>query len=521
MKSLATTASPAVSPASLSSVSINAQALIFSKDYPISQQYYDKLERLIQECPLENFSEIVKSHKEKVLAARFSKPPEEVFKNSLATVASAIILKDNQYITPEQITDFDLRKLEILKSEHGFDYWKDLKIRYSSNVEFKSDLTHRSSTIRLDYDKPFLLYISEKSGDFSNFQFQTIKAFIESTQPHILQISYGIRSPNSHGQFEDKNLLHVLLERELSPFKKELATILFANKVLGSFKVFSHHQEWHAPNSGRYNSVLWYAYHDCLHSAVTSGIKDNVLFALENGAKLHSKQNSYGANAFALSASLINKGKDYREIANILLSASASLEDRKGYINSANTTSSDEVLPIGYFANNGDLKTVVELAALGAGAPIYETKTFRGSDPIELAGYTASNGTYHPVVHSRKSWCEIIAFEIGTDSLPYIKQAVFNLEFAGRYYTAGQSIFDQALKFLIEKGALEKDKIPNPKDSNFLNFVFSLKAAALEAKALDPSFLVKSASFSEQFADIVKAAAVSTNNFEKIYKEVA
>src|SRR3954470_8482859 len=94
----------------------------------INDAYYLKLGDNLRGCAVEDFSAIVSEHKTNMLATKFTEPSDKVFEKNLSWLAQEIVMQPGgrNFKEPADVTDDDLRKLETLRTEYGFDYLKDL-----------------------------------------------------------------------------------------------------------------------------------------------------------------------------------------------------------------------------------------------------------------------------------------------------------------------------------------------------------------------------------------------------------
>jgi hypothetical protein len=260
----------------------------------INSAYYQQLTTSLQTCDVGQFSAIVSRHKANMLAAKFDQPSEKVFAENLAWVADKVILQPNtrSYKEPADITDADLRKLEILREEFGFDYMKDLLIGFTAT---------RDGT-RLEYKEPFLVYLASKTGDFTDFQARVIEELVEGvanrTREGTLGVSYAMRSGRGNNHNDDKNLFHVLLEGELTPNKKRIADLVAPELGTKIFLIHAATESWDSSRGGKvYQS--YDAHRNALHCAVSSGRLENVEYALSKGVRQSTRYSGYGSTAFA------------------------------------------------------------------------------------------------------------------------------------------------------------------------------------------------------------------------------
>jgi hypothetical protein len=472
--------------------------------------YFDRLEDTLRTCAPEAFSAVVNEHKANMLADNAA----EDFARNLSSIAGQIIIQENgkSYKTPADITDADLRKLEILRTEQGFDYMKDLRLNFTT------------------FDKPFLTYLASKPGDFTDYQTAVIKALVErleaESQAADLKSSYSMRSSGSGNHNERKNLFHVLLEGELTPNKKAIADLVAQELGNSSYRIYVTTASWTGPQFGGKVEQPWDTYRNALHSAVASGRVENVEYALSKGARQSKLYNGFGSTAFA-DAIKRDYEPAYHAMALRLFEDAMKREDGAEILREPSrwdgSYGGSVDHPIQTLARLGDLDLTVALAWANAGMPeIAVTSYTTGPYQIKLADYYAANGVYHPPVYMTAQARTVYqAYETGGQKDPsrYIHQAVFNLDPKTSSYGAGQDVFGKAIKYLVEKGALDQSDIPADSltDERSLSFIFSLRAAAEAEKRRNPDFLAKNAVFTEGFADEVKKARAATRNFQSVY----
>lgn len=475
-----------------------------------------ELGRLLPVVHLEDFIALVALAQER-LRDPAAKEPDGVFQKNLSWLATSLITEGRRYKDPSRISDDDLAKLEALRKLHGFDYAKELMVPFNTTVV---DGPKRNEVA---FEKPLWLYLADAAHDLTPLQVQLIIEGIERevprdaaltfyrwTGPYVPELMIRATQPSEH--LDSKNLLHVLMERPLTPNKQRLAEFLFERGAgNSSFKVFARDESWNAPNSGRYNRSWWYGSCSVLGSAVASESPQNVRLALEHGSKLSKAGDGLG-NEFADAARRPSTPAT-REIVELLMLA-AEKAGTLELLNQPYRDAAGSVYPIEYFARAGDLDKVLKLAASGAGVPIEQVQsaTLR-FDGIPLGDTHSPDGTplYPPTTSRTKT--EYWFVEVGKESLAYIKQAAFNVYGDGRYYRRSDQVFDRAVDWLQSQRVLAKDEVPGPQDPRFLNFVRALRAAALEEYAKNERFLFNAAAFTPGFAEAVARIKNQTDNF--------
>ena len=483
----------------------------------INDAYYTQLENSVRNCDVAQFSGIIQQHKANMFATKFREPSEKVFAENLEWLARKVILQQNgrNFKEPADITDADLQKLEILRAEHGFDYMKDLRIGFTATVRDK----------RLEYNEPFLVYLASGKSDLTDYGARLIEELVErlgaASQPWSLGISYSTRSGQGSSHNRDKNLFHVLVEGELTPNKRKIADLVALELAGKIYHAYAHTESWEGSRGQRIYQP-WDTYRGALHSAVASGRIENVEYALSKGAKQSTLYNSYGSTAFADAAARVHEPA-YRAIALRLFEDALTLEKGAEILRQASRYK-DSSRPIEDIARLGDLPFTVAMAQANAGVPELAATAFTHTSDVTLGGYHSVAGgevITHAPVHTTRTKTEWQISETGKmeNPFPFIHQAVFNLDPETGTYSAYQDIFGKAIKYLLDNGALEKSDIPEDSltDPRSLCFIFSLRAAAEIEKSRDPSFLAKTAVFTEGFADEVKAAKAATNNFQSVY----
>lgn len=481
----------------------------------IDSAYYQQLTGRLQSCTVAAFGDIVSQHKAAMLATKFNEPAEKVFAENLSWVAQKIITQSgsNSFKEPADITDDDLRKLEILRAQQGFDYMKDLRIEFTTNQT------------RLTYSEPFLVYLASRKGDFSDYQTGLIEDLIARLEtdkrPWDLGISYSTRSGRGNNHNDSKNIFHVLMESELTPNKKKIAGLIPDEIAQKSYRIYATTESWDSSRGGKVYQP-WDTWRNALHSAVASGRVENVDYALSRGVK-QSKYSSYGSTAFA-DAVARNSEPAYHVIALRLFENALTLEDGAEILRQGSRWDKEGSRPIETLGRNGDLLFTIAMARANAGKPEMAVNTFTHTDKVTLGGYHSVAGgdvITHAPVQSTRTKVEYQVFETGKqeDPFPYIHQAVFNIDPKTGSYTAYQDIFGAAVKHLLEAGALKKSDIPKDSltDPRSLNFIFSMRAAAEAEKARNPDFLAKTAVFTDGFAEEMKKARSLTNNFRVAY----
>jgi hypothetical protein len=482
----------------------------------INDAYYMQLTGKLKNCAVEEFSAVVSQHKSNMLAAKFREPSEKVFAENLSWIAQEVIMQPygRNYKEPSDITEADLKKLEILKAEHGFDYMKDLRIGFTVDRD----------GARLEYSEPFLVYLASGKGDFTDYQTRLIEALVESLESRKwdLGISYSMRSGRGNNHNDNKNIFHVLMEGELTPNKKKIADIVAPELAEKSYRIYATTESWDSSRGGKVYQP-WDAYRNALHSAVSSGRLENVEYALSKGAKQSTKYNGYGSTAFA-DAVARNDEPAYHAIALRLFENALTLENGAEILREYSRWKESGRRPIETLARFGDLPFTIAMAQANAGDPETAVNTFTHTSPVTLGGYHSVGGgevVTHPAIQSTRTKTEYQVYETGKteDPFPYIHQAVFNLDPKEGSYAAHHNVFGQAVKYLVKNGALQESQIPENSltDPRSLNFIFSMRAAAEAEKARNPSFLAKTAVFTEGFTEEVKKAASLTNNFRVIY----
>jgi hypothetical protein len=475
-----------------------------------------ELGRRLPKVSAEDFLELVAMAKER-LRDPGAKNPDELFEKNLTWLATGLITDGSRYKAASSITDEDVRKLEILRKLHGFDYANELRIRFNATVV---DGQKRNG---VSFDKPFWIYLADGAHDLSAFQAQLIIdrvrrevpegeaiGFFRYSGPSLPDLMMRAVHPSEH--LDDKNLLHVLMERPLTPNKQRLAEFFFEKGAGNStFKVFARDESWNAPISGRYSRSWWYDTRSVLGSAVESGSPANVRLAMERGSRL-GKSEARSPNEFveAVRRASTPAGK---EIVELLMDAAVKAGTPE-LLNRPHRDSTGTTYPIQYFARAGDLEKVLKLAALGVGVPIEkaEIATIR-IDGIPLGDTHSVNGVpLHPPTTSRTK-TEYWFVEVGQESLDYVKQAVFNGQPDGSYYHAYDNVFGLALTWLKGEGVLAEKDIPGEKDPRFLNFVWALHYAASEERAKNPDFLVNAGAFTKGFGEAVGRMKEATQNF--------
>jgi hypothetical protein len=359
----------------------------------------------------------------------------------------------------------------------------------------------------------------------SEFQAQVLRDRIERVdgKEGYMHSSYGscsdlvIRPQNPSEHLDGKNLLHILMERSLTPNKERVAEILFERNFGNSrYKVFARDASWNADN-GRYNRHWCYGTNSVLGAAVAGGDLDNVRYALSKGSTL-SKPGDYLGNEFV---DAVRWGQDakYREIADVLLEAAQASGSHELLNQPYTDASGHATYPIEYFARRGDLAKVLKLASVGAAVPVKEARsaTYR-DEGIPLGPTHSANGVALSPPTTSRTRTEWWTVEVGRQSVPYIKQAVFNVNPDGRFFTLSADVYGEALEWLRSKGVLKPEDIPPDGDERFLNFVWSLHHAALEERASNPDFLAKSATFTDDFAKTVGRAKKETHGFRSVYR---
>jgi hypothetical protein len=473
------------------------------------------LEQLVPSVPVEDFPGLLALAKEQLRDPAL-KEPDELFYKNLKWMATLLITEGRKYKEPKGVSDDDLKKLEIMRKLHAFDYASEIRISYTTTVD-DGDKKNRVS-----FEKPFWIYLAEGLHDLSEHQAQVIidrAQRMATDEGTILVSSYGrhpeiairVERPSEH--LDGKNLLHVLLERPLTENKQRVADVLF-EKGFGNtrFKMFGRDASWNAPNSGRYNRHWLYGSRSVLGSAVVSGSPANVRYALGRGSTL-SKSGEYLGNEF-VDAVRWSREPQSREIVELLMQAAVAAGS-PGLLNQPyKAASGEETYPIQYFAREGDLAMVLKLASLGAAVPVKEARsaTYR-SEGIPLGPTHSANGVpLYPPTTSRTN-TEFWIVEMGRESVPYVKQAVFNVDRDGKFYHASTDVFGRALEWLKSQGVLAPEDIPGDDDARFLNFAWSLHHAALEERAKNSDFLSNAGAFTEGFAQAVARRKQETDNF--------
>lgn len=482
----------------------------------LDEAYYARLTKNLRDCSPDQLSGVVQSHKAVMLAAKFREPSEKVFAENLPWVAEQIIMQPDgrHFKDAEDITDADLKKLEVLRAEHDFDYMKDLRINFSSTVRGRS----------LDYKEPLLIYLAARKGDFTDYQASVIEKLVEGLERQsLLDIWYVTRAGrDSVNHNEGKNLFHVLMEDELTPNKKKIADLVAPELATASYRVYATTESW----KGSYGQDIyqyWDAWRNALHSAVSSGRIENVEYALSKGAKQSASYNGFGSTAFSDAVGRSDQPA-YRAIAQLLFENALTLPKGAEILRERSRWKETGNRPIETLANKGDIPFVVAMARANAGDPETAVQTFTDTAPVTLGGYHSVAGqdaVYHAPIQTTRTKTECVVYETGNieDPFPYIRAAVFNLNPATGYYSTYKDIFNQAVKYCVEKEALNADELPGNDlaDPRSLNFIFSMRAAAMAEKTRNPGFLEKTATFTESFAEEVRKARMLTNNFRVVY----
>lgn len=476
----------------------------------INDAYYKETAARLQSSPVDGFSAVLAQHKANMVNASFREPAAEVFKKNLNWIAEQIVTKPgtNNFKDPADITDDDIRKLEILKADYGFDYLQDLRISWTTTKNNR----------QLPYKEPFLMYMAGKKGDLTDYQTEIITQLIDKCnaegKPWSLGISYCARSGGRGANHnEKKNLFHVLLEGELTPNKKKIADHIPDEVAREIYQIYARTYSWRG-SYGQSEYKDYDTYRNGLHSAVASGRIENVEYAMSRGLKQSTVYNNTGSTAFA-DAVARDKEPAYHAIALRLMQDAMAQEDGAKILNDASRWDDDSITPIQQLARRGNIAFTLALARATNGAPgmalesftYAEDETPRGSHTVGAA-VEASETEY------------AIKPSAGEDSpFLYLHQAVFNINPSGAFYGARQDIFGKAMKHLVEKGVLNEEQIPKDSltDQRALNFIFSVRAAADAEKRRNPDFLEKNADFTEGFSEEVRRASTLTNNFRVIY----
>ena len=475
---------------------------IFGPDSRIDRDYYRRVDEMLSRADSKEFATLLELHKSKILSAQFDVGSDKVFAGLLDGLASSCIEKGGRYKSPSEITKDDLEKLEVLRKTEGFDYWSKLKIGYTGSVQYRSDRGRGLQSFETPYEKPFALYLVDGKEDLTLAQLKGLRELVNRSSRGELLYALSSFSRDGYDHLGNRNMLHAILEGEITPSKRALADLLY-EKDMGesSYRVFIYLQTWET-NSGNVPRVPWHGSRYPLHSAVLSGRVENVAYALEKGERIF-QGSEYGGNAFG-EASRYSHLPQYREIARLLLKQAAKQDNGDKVIGQQYRTSTEEMYPIQHFANNGDLEMVLSLAAKNAGVPIWKAHADTHSDPIVLGGYYSGNGTWHPEVHTRRTKTEYFFTVEGHETVPSIKQAVFNLDPANGFYGASANVFDRAMEHLVKEGVLKEKNIPKSDSPDFIPFVLTIRAAAEAEKAQNSAFLQKTAEFTPGFTEQVR-----------------
>jgi hypothetical protein len=476
----------------------------------IDDAYYAETAKKVQSSPVDGFSALVAQHKADILAAPFREPAEEIFKKNLNWLAQQVVTQPGttKFKEPADITDDDVRKLEILKAEYGFDYLQDIRIEWTTTKNNR----------RLPYKEPFLMYLASGKGDLTDYQTGIITKLIDDCnaagKPWSLGINYCARSGRGTNHNDKKNIFHVLLEGELTPNKKKIADLIPDEVVKEIYQVYAFTRKWRG-SYGNDEYKDYETYRHSLHSAVASGRIENVEYALSRGEKQTAVYNNTGSTAFA-DAVARNKEPAYHAIALRLLEDALAQQDGAKILNDGSRWDEDNSLsPIQQLARRGDIAFTLAIARATAGAPEMAIESFTYAEDVTPRG----SHTVGAAAEAAKTEFAIKPLSGQDNPFLYIHQAVFNINPSGAFYGASQDIYGNAIKHLVDKGVLNEEQIPQDSltDQRSLNFIFSLRAAADAEKRRNPDFLEKNADFTEGFTEEVRKASALTNNFRVIY----
>lgn len=466
----------------------------------LNNAYYNQLAACVRQASPEMFTHLLNQHKQDLEQAGFEKPAEALA-NSIKWLAARIITTEsNSYKKPDDITDTDLAKLEVLRTKEGFDYFREIKIFYNQECSYGGN-----RSLSFEYNMPLFIYLANKKNDLTDYQTTVYQEAIARVDKMHLDWHYAISAKQHLSQ---KNILHVLLEGELQPNKKKIADTVFPRLAGKGYEEFVMRQHWEGPSTGRDCFNTFYSTRYPLHSAVRSGRLENVQYAVEQGEVMHTNYNNYDRSPFAEATNRITNA-GYREIAIYLLGVALEKENGVKLLTESYGTSHGSSYPIRDFAQAGDLDIVTALAQADVGIPVLQGHIWKDKyiHVTACGAHVGASKTEYTVSDTGKR-----------EMVSSIEHAVFNLD-PKRGYQGYQDIFGKAVAFLIENNALNESDVPEKSlaDPRYLNFVYSLRRVAEEVQSRDPSFLRDTAVFTQDFADTVKAAKADTMNFTTVY----